>query len=49
MLLIGGSERGLLSRLVRGSLVLDVVEEVDCSVLLTEKSHGRSRSDQLFG
>jgi amino acid transporter/nucleotide-binding universal stress UspA family protein len=49
MLLIGATERGLLSRLVRGSLVLDVVEEVDCSVVLTEKARGRSLRERLFG
>ncbi|WP_135821104.1 amino acid permease [Halostella litorea] len=49
MLLIGATERGLLSRLLRGSLVLDVVEDVDCSVLLTETSRERSLRERLFG
>ncbi|WP_121822455.1 amino acid permease [Halostella salina] len=49
MLLIGATERGLLSRLLRGSLVLDVVEEVDCSVLLTETARRRSLRERLFG
>jgi nucleotide-binding universal stress UspA family protein len=49
LLLIGATERGLLSRLVRGTLVLDVVDDVDCSVLLAERSRKRSLRQRLFG
>ncbi|WP_197409701.1 universal stress protein, partial [Haloferax profundi] len=49
LLVIGATERGLLSRLVRGTLVLNVVDDVDCSVLLAERSRKRSLRERLFG
>ncbi len=36
LVVIGATGRGLLSRLVRGSPVLDILEDVECSVLLAE-------------
>ncbi|WP_267640258.1 amino acid permease [Haloarchaeobius amylolyticus] len=49
MLVVGATERGLLSRLLRGSLVMDVIDDVDCSVLLAEKQRKTSIRERLFG
>jgi amino acid transporter/nucleotide-binding universal stress UspA family protein len=49
LLIVGASEQGLLKRLFRGSPAQQVVDEVDCSVILAEKDHERSLLETLFG
>ena len=49
LVIIGATERGLLSRIVQGSLVFNVIEEFDTPVLLTERPLLRSLRDWLFG
>jgi amino acid transporter/nucleotide-binding universal stress UspA family protein len=49
LLVIGATEEGLLARLFRGSLALDIVDDVDCSVLLAEKQRKRSVRERLLG
>jgi len=47
--IFGATERGLIRRFVSGSLVIDVVDDVDCSVLLAERARKRSLRERLFG
>jgi len=49
MLVVGATERGLLRRLVSGSLVLDVIDQVECSVVLAEKERSKSVIERLLG
>ncbi|MFC4438011.1 MULTISPECIES: amino acid permease [Natrialbaceae] len=49
LVIIGATERGLLSRLVRGSLAYDVINDVECSVLLAERPTSRSLRERLIG
>ncbi len=49
MILMGATGQGLLSRLVSDSLVFDVIDEVDCSVMLSERPAARTLRERLFG
>jgi amino acid transporter/nucleotide-binding universal stress UspA family protein len=49
LLVIGATERGLLSRLVDQALVIDVLDDVECSVLLAETARERTLRERLLG
>ena len=49
LVIVGATERGLLSRIVGGSLTLSVLDDLDTTVLLAERPHARSVRERLFG
>jgi formate/nitrite transporter FocA (FNT family)/nucleotide-binding universal stress UspA family protein len=49
LLLLGATERGMLARLAMDSLHLNVVDRVECSVILAERPQKRTLSGRLFG
>jgi nucleotide-binding universal stress UspA family protein len=49
LVLIGATERGMIARLVTESLHLDVVNDVDASVVLAERPDERPFVGRLFG
>jgi nucleotide-binding universal stress UspA family protein len=49
LVVIGATERGLLSRVVGGSLTLSVLDELDTPVLVAERPSDRSLRERLFG
>ncbi|EMA63343.1 amino acid permease [Halorubrum lipolyticum] len=49
LVIVGATERGLLSRIVRGSLAFDTIENLDTPVLLSERPSARSLWERLFG
>jgi amino acid transporter/nucleotide-binding universal stress UspA family protein len=49
LVLVGATERGLVSRIVRGSLTLSVLEDLDTAVVLAERPRKRSLRERLFG
>lgn len=49
LVIVGATERGLLSRIVRGSLAFETIERLETPVLLTERPSSRSLRERLFG
>ncbi|WP_138004812.1 amino acid permease [Halalkalirubrum salinum] len=49
LVIVGATERGLLSRIIRGSLVFDTIKNLDTPVLLAERPSSRSLWERLFG
>lgn len=47
--LIGAVDSGVLSRLARRQLALDVLYDLDCSVIVAERGRKRSLRERLFG
>jgi amino acid transporter/nucleotide-binding universal stress UspA family protein len=49
LVIVGATERGLLSRIVGESLTLSVLDDLDTTVLLAERPHARSLRKRLLG
>jgi amino acid transporter/nucleotide-binding universal stress UspA family protein len=49
LVIVGASERGLLTRLVRGSPVLGLIDDVDCSAILAQRAYRRGFLARLIG
>ena len=49
LIVLGATERGMLARLASDSVVGDIVDSVECSVLLAETARTRSLRERLFG
>jgi nucleotide-binding universal stress UspA family protein len=49
LVIVGATERGLLSRIVRGSLAFETIRTLDTPVLLAERPTSRSLRERLFG
>jgi hypothetical protein len=47
--ILGATERGLLSRVIRGSLVFDTIQDLETPVLLAERPSSRSLRERVFG
>jgi nucleotide-binding universal stress UspA family protein len=49
LIVIGATERGVISRLFQETLTLEVLHDVDCSVIVTERAHHRSLFERFLG
>ncbi|WP_227133451.1 amino acid permease [Halorubellus salinus] len=49
LVIVGATDRGLLSRIVRDSLAFEVIESLDTPVLLAERPTRRPLRERLFG
>ncbi len=49
LVLIGATDQGLLSRIVRDSLAFDIIDSLETPVLLAERPTRRSLKQRLFG
>jgi nucleotide-binding universal stress UspA family protein len=48
LVVVGATERGLLARVVGGSLALSVLEDIETPVVLAERPSSRSLRERLF-